>query len=110
MTDSRNDLGEVLKLRRVMMPLTLHELSARSGVSPSYLGRIERGDRFPSGRILRKLAEPLGFEETELLALAGYLSSPRLPLSPVVWTPMWLRYCQQRRWRGSGLSSEYSLC
>ena len=45
-----------------------------SGVSPSHLGRIERGERFPSASILRKLAKPLGFEEDELFTLAGYLS------------------------------------
>ena len=45
-----------------------------SGVSSSHLGRIERGERFPSARILRKIAKPLGFEEDELFALAGYLS------------------------------------
>ncbi len=45
-----------------------------SGVSPSHLGRIERGERFPSASILRKLAQPLGFEEDELFTLAGYLS------------------------------------
>ena len=45
-----------------------------SGVSPSHLGRIERGERFPSAAILRKLAKPLGFEEDELFTLAGYLS------------------------------------
>jgi len=45
-----------------------------SGVSSSHLGRIERGERFPSARILRKIAKPLGFEEDELFTLAGYLS------------------------------------
>ena len=45
-----------------------------SGVSPSHLGRIERGERFPSALILRKLAKPLGFGEDELFTLAGYLS------------------------------------
>ncbi len=45
-----------------------------SGVSPSHLGRIERGERFPSARILRRIAKPLGFEEDELFTLAGYLS------------------------------------
>jgi len=45
-----------------------------SGVSPSHLGRIERGERFPSASILRKIARPLGFEEDELFTLAGYLS------------------------------------
>lgn len=56
------------------MPLTLQELSDQAHVSPSHLGRIERGERFPSARILRKIAKPLGFEEDELFTLAGYLS------------------------------------
>ncbi len=74
MTDNRNDLGKMLRRQRVMMPLTLRALAARSGVSASHLGRIERGDRFPSARILQKIAKPLGFEEDQLLSLAGYLS------------------------------------
>ncbi len=72
--DSRNDLGKILKQRRLMIPMTRRELSAKSGVSPAHLSRIERGDRFPSGRVLGKIAEPLGFEEVELFTLAGYLS------------------------------------
>ena len=52
----------------------MQELSAKSDVSPSHLGRIERGERFPSAHILRRIASPLGFEESELFALAGYLS------------------------------------
>lgn len=47
-----------------------------SGVSASHLGRIERGERFPSAHVLRKIAGPLGSEEDELFTLAGYLSSP----------------------------------
>ena len=58
-----------------MVPLTLRELSTRSGVSPSHLARIERGERFPSAHVLQRIARPLGFEESELFALAGYLSS-----------------------------------
>ena len=70
---SNNDLGRILKQRRVMVPLTLRELSANSGVSASHLGRIERGERFPSAHVLRKLAKPLGLGESELFAMAGYL-------------------------------------
>jgi len=69
-----NDLGKILKQRRVMVPLTLQELARVSGVSASHLGRIERGERFPSAHTLRKIAQPLGSEESELLTLAGYLS------------------------------------
>ena len=70
----RNDLGKILKQRRVMIPLTLKELAAKSGVSSSYLGRIERGERFPSASVLRTIAKPLGSSEGELFTLAGYLS------------------------------------
>jgi transcriptional regulator with XRE-family HTH domain len=69
-----SNLGRILKQQRLSLPLTLRELSAMSGVSASHLGRIERGERYPSGSILRRIAKPLGFEEDELFTLAGYLS------------------------------------
>ena len=73
-------MGKIIKQQRVMIPLTLKELATMADMSPSHLGRIERGERFPSARILRKIAKPLGFEEDELFTLAGYLSpqSPRM--------------------------------
>ena len=67
------NLGRILKQQRLMIPLTLGKLATISGISPSHLGRIERGERFPSASILRKIAKPLGFEESELFSLAGYL-------------------------------------
>ncbi len=60
--------------------LTLRKLTELSGVSASHLGRIERGERFPSASILRRIAKPLNFEEDELFTLAGYLS----PQSPSI--------------------------
>ena len=68
-------IGTILKQQRISVPLTLQELSGTAKVSASHLGRIERGERFPSAHILRKIAAPLGFEENELFTLAGYLSS-----------------------------------
>jgi transcriptional regulator with XRE-family HTH domain len=65
----------MLKRQRLIVPLTLQKLSAQSGVSSSHLGRIERGERFPSARVLRRLANPLGFTESELFSQAGFLSS-----------------------------------
>ena len=79
----KNNLGKILKQRRVMIPLTLKEVAATSGVSSSYLGRIENGQRFPSAQILRKIAKPLGFEESELFTLANYLS-PQPPVTDEV--------------------------
>jgi len=74
MVTNDNKLGKILKQQRISIPLTLQELAATSRVSPSHLGRIERGERFPSAHILRRIAKPLGFDEDELFTLAGFLS------------------------------------
>lgn len=66
-------INRLIRQKRIMMSLTLQELADRSGISPSYIGRIERGERFPSAGILKKIAEPLNFNINELLSLAGYL-------------------------------------
>ena len=81
MVDSNNDFGRIIKQQRIALQLTLQQLSDKSGVSPAHLGRIERGQRFPSAHILRKIAQPLGFDEDELFTLAGYLSSEPLSVA-----------------------------
>jgi transcriptional regulator with XRE-family HTH domain len=73
--EQRNSIGDIVKQQRTSIPMTLQQLAKRANVSASHLGRIERGERFPSARILRRIAAPLGFEENELFMLAGYLSS-----------------------------------
>jgi transcriptional regulator with XRE-family HTH domain len=74
MTSYRKNFGKILKEQRQFSKLTLHELSDASGVSPSHLGRIEKGERFPSAVILRRIAKPLGLSEDEIFIQAGYLS------------------------------------
>ena len=69
-----NNVGQMIKQRRSMMSLTLQQLGDKSGVSPSHLGRIERGERYPTAHVLRKLAEPLGLTEVELFTSANFLS------------------------------------
>ena len=81
MINNQKNLGKILKQRRVTIPLTLRELSAKSGVSESHLARIERGERFPSARILRKIAKPLDFSEHDLLTFADYLPSQALNMA-----------------------------
>jgi len=74
MASNGNEIGKTLKQQRLMLELTLRELAARSGVCASHLARVERGERFPSGHILRKIAKPLGLDESLLMVTAGYLS------------------------------------
>ena len=78
--NQKNHLGGIIKQQRISLSLTLQELAAKSGVSASHLGRIERGERFPSAHILHRIASPLAFGEDELFTLAGYLS----PQSPMI--------------------------
>ena len=68
------NLGRIIKQQRLLSGLTLRELADSSGVSSSHIGRIERGERFPSAHVLRRIARHLGFEESELFALAGYFT------------------------------------
>ncbi len=75
MIDNRAALGEMLRLQRLTMKLTLQQLAAKASVSPSHLGRIEKGTRFPSARVLQRIAGPLGYQEDQLFAMAGFLNS-----------------------------------
>jgi transcriptional regulator with XRE-family HTH domain len=67
-------LGTVIKRQRAIVPLTLVDLAKLSGISTSHLARVERGERYPSARVLRQISKPLGFDEDELFVLAGYMS------------------------------------
>lgn len=69
-----NKLGEKLRLRREEKGITLVGLSELTGIHHTYLGRIERGTRYPSATSCVKMAGPLGYDEAELLKMAGYLS------------------------------------
>lgn len=72
--EANSHLGGIIKQQRISLPLTLQELAIRANISASHLGRIERGERFPSAHILRRIAGALGFDERELFRVAGYLS------------------------------------
>ncbi len=76
MNNSNELIGLLIKQRRKSLSLSLLKLSKESGVSLGHLARIERGGRFPSALVLRKIAKPLDFDERELMTLAGYL--PRM--------------------------------
>jgi transcriptional regulator with XRE-family HTH domain len=84
-SNSAVNLGELLRLRRITLHLTLQQLAEKSRTSPSHLGRIEKGTRFPSARVLHRLAPNLGFEENHLFHLAGYLTrEPGMPIESSV--------------------------
>ncbi|MBS3949016.1 MAG: helix-turn-helix transcriptional regulator [Dethiobacter sp.] len=67
-----------LRVLRKSRRLSQKQLADLSGVSPSYLSRVERGERNPPHpAVLKKMALPLNLSEYEILVLAGYLSEER---------------------------------
>jgi transcriptional regulator with XRE-family HTH domain len=69
-------LGEILRIQRLAMNLTIHQLAEEAKIPLSHLSNLENGTRYPSKRVFYRLAVPLGFEESELLSLANYQPLP----------------------------------
>jgi transcriptional regulator with XRE-family HTH domain len=60
------DIGGLIKQIRESKGQSLRDLSEKSGLSPSFLGQIERGETSPSMRSVKVLTEALGIRLTEL--------------------------------------------
>ncbi len=75
MSIKQSSFGSFIKKLRQGKNISLVKLAAQAGLSPSYLSRIERGERnIPHARILKRLAPHLGLTPEELLIAAGYLN------------------------------------
>ena len=76
------NFGEYLRTLRLEQKLSLREAEKLSGVSNSYLGLIERGQRpIPGADILKKLAPVYDVPATDLMRSAGYLKDEDVSLS-----------------------------
>jgi transcriptional regulator with XRE-family HTH domain len=64
-----NSLGHTIKVRRTDVGMSRQQLADASTISYSYLSAIENGAKAPSTKILRVIADRLGLETKELLAL-----------------------------------------
>jgi transcriptional regulator with XRE-family HTH domain len=62
-------LGHTIKVRRTDVGMSRQQLADASSISYSYLSAIENGAKAPSTKILRVIANRLGLETKELLAL-----------------------------------------
>jgi transcriptional regulator with XRE-family HTH domain len=68
--------GEFVRRERLAKEIGLREMAKMIGVSPTYLSKVER-DEFapPAEDKVRKIAEVIGCDADELLALAGRVAS-----------------------------------
>jgi len=69
--------GELLREKRLARKYSLRKFAELVGLSPTYLSQVEQGkvERPPTAERVQKMAEILGENADELIALAG-----RLPL------------------------------
>ena len=87
------NFGEYLRTLRLEKRYSLREVEEFSGVSNSYLGLIERGQRpIPGADILKKLAPVYDVPVRDLLAVAGYLREEDISLSEEDEVEMAFRY------------------
>lgn len=60
-------LGQRIKKARKQKGLLQVDLAVRVGISSGYVGSIEQGLRYPSLRVLQKIAKVLRISPSELL-------------------------------------------
>lgn len=73
---SGKKFGALVRREREAKEIGLREMAKMIGVSPTYLSKVER-DEFPppAEDKVRKIAEIIGHDPDELLALAGRVAS-----------------------------------
>jgi transcriptional regulator with XRE-family HTH domain len=67
--DLQEILGRVIRQQRQERHLTIKELGDKAGLSEIYVGEIERGQKYPSAKVLESLAHALDLDLAELLEL-----------------------------------------
>src|ERR1700738_4505917 len=69
MADLQEIIGRVMRRERQVRHLTIKELGEKAGISEIYVGEIERGQKYPSAKVLEGIATALDLDVAELLEL-----------------------------------------
>ncbi len=67
MADLQEIIGRVIRRERQERHLTIKELGDKAGLSEIYVGEIERGQKYPSAKVLESLAGALELDVADLL-------------------------------------------
>ncbi len=82
MADLQEIIGRVIRRERLDSQLTIKELGDKAGLSEIYVGEIERGQKYPSSKVLESIAQALDLDLADLLELmAEEIRSERQPES-----------------------------
>lgn len=69
--DLQEIMGRVIRRERQERRLTIKELGEKAGLSEIYVGEIERGQKYPSSRVLESIAGALELDIADLLELVA---------------------------------------
>src|SRR5712692_378338 len=79
-TDLQEIYGRVIRRERQGRNLTIKELGDKAGLSEIYVGEIERGQKYPSAKVLESIAHALDLDIADLLELmAEEIRNERMP-------------------------------
>src|SRR5215470_12336623 len=80
MADLQEIMGRVIRRERQERRLTIKELGDKAGLSEIYVGEIERGQKYPSAKVLESIANALDLDLAEFFELiAEEIRSQREP-------------------------------
>src|SRR5256885_14780284 len=68
-TDLQEIYGRVIRRERQGRNLTIKELGDKAGLSEIYVGEIERGQKYPSAKVLESIAKALDLDLAEFFEL-----------------------------------------
>src|SRR5438128_11690799 len=69
--DLQEILGKVIRQERQNRRMTIKDLGDKAGLSEIYVGEIERGQKYPSAKVLESLTEALELDIADLLELVA---------------------------------------
>jgi transcriptional regulator with XRE-family HTH domain len=69
--DLQEILGKVIRQERQNRRMTIKDLGDKAGLSEIYVGEIERGQKYPSAKVLESIANALDLDLAEFFELVA---------------------------------------
>jgi transcriptional regulator with XRE-family HTH domain len=86
--DLQEILGKVIRQERQNRRLTIKDLGDKAGLSEIYVGEIERGQKYPSAKVLESIANALELDLAEFFELVAeeirYQREPQLQMTSAI--------------------------
>jgi transcriptional regulator with XRE-family HTH domain len=86
--DLQEILGKVIRQERQNRRMTIKDLGDKAGLSEIYVGEIERGQKYPSAKVLESIANALDLDLAEFFELVAeeirYQREPQLQMTSAI--------------------------